>query len=74
MKKRVQITIDIGEANVIDLKIVSGKMIGILHIEKEGLAFSPPKTKKEPTSRVDWDRLSSLIISSNGKAHTTKKD
>lgn len=65
--KRIQIAIDISEFDVLDLKIIGNGMIGILHIEKEGLAFSLPKAKKPPKNRVDWNRLSQLITLSNGK-------
>ena len=64
----VNITIDVGDADVIDLKIKSGAVIGTLHIEKKGLAFSPPNTKKEPEHTLKWNQLPQLIALSNGFA------
>ena len=66
--RHIQLAVDVGEADVIDLKITSGKMVGILHIEKKGLSFSSPKAKKEPKHSVAWEKLSRLITLSNGFA------
>ena len=66
--RHVQLTIDVDEADVIDLKITSGKMVGTLHIEKKGVSFSPPSAKKAPKHIVDWERLPQLIALSNGFA------
>jgi len=66
--KHIQIAINVGEADIIDLKIKSGSMIGTLHIEKKGVSFSPPNSKKEPKHTVDWDKLPQLIALSNGFA------
>ena len=64
----VKLAIDVGDVDVIDLKITSGSMIGTLHIEKKGVSFSPPNHKKTPEHVVDWGQLSQLIALSNGFA------
>lgn len=66
--RHVQLAIDVGEVDVIDLKITSGSMIGTLHIEKKGLSFSRPSAKKAPENTVGWDKLPQLIALSNGFA------
>lgn len=72
MSNHVKISIDVGEADIIDLKITSGTMIGTLHIEKKGVSFSPLHSKKAPEHVVDWGRLPRLISLDNGfaRAHT----
>lgn len=64
--RHIQLAIDIVEADIIDLKITSGSMIGTLHIEKKGLSFSSPNTKKKPEHYIDWNRFDKLIALSNG--------
>ncbi len=64
--KHIQISIDVGEVDIIDLKIKCGSVIGTLHIEKEGLSFSRPNARKEPEHIIDWDRLPQIIALSNG--------
>lgn len=64
--RHVQLTINVPEADIIDLKIISGSLVGTLHIEKQGLSFSPPKAKKAPQHRVNWSKLPHLIALSNG--------
>ncbi len=65
---RVQLTVDIGEVDVFDLKIVGiDGVIGTLHVEKKGLGFSPPRAKKRPKSRADWRQLPLLVAFMNGK-------
>lgn len=66
MSNHIKVAIDVGEADVIDLKITSGSMIGTLHIEKKGVSFSPLHRKKTPEHVVNWDRLSQLIALDNG--------
>ena len=66
--RHIKLEIDVGEADVVDLKIKSGGLIGTLHLEKSGLAFSPPKAKKDPEHRISWSRLPQLVALSNGFA------
>jgi len=68
MSNHIKLAIDVGEADVIDLKITSGAMVGTLHIEKKGVSFSPPNHKKTPKHVVDWARLPRLISLDNGFA------
>lgn len=64
---RVQMTIDLTDIDRLDLKIIGDGMVGTLHIEKQGLAYSPPNARKLPESRVPWDRLPQLVAFGNGK-------
>ncbi len=64
----IKLSINLGDADVIDLKITSGAMIGTLHLEKKGVSFSPPNHKKAPEHQVDWRDLVPLIALSNGFA------
>ena len=68
MSNHIKLAIDVGDVDVIDLKITSGGMVGTLHIEKKGVSFSPPNHKKTPEHVVAWDRLTRLISLDNGFA------
>jgi len=70
--RHVKLEIDVGETEIIDLKIKSGSLVGTLHIEKNGLSFSKPNAKKEPEHVIDWARLPQLITLSNGFAKGIK--
>lgn len=66
-KRRVILAVDISEIDVLDIKVINDGMVGTLHIEKQGLGFSPPNTKKVPESRCGWNHLLNLIAFGNGK-------
>jgi len=68
LSNHIKLAIDVGDVDVIDLKITSGGMVGTLHIEKKGVSFSPPNHKKTPEHVVDWSRLPRLISLDNGFA------
>ena len=61
--QRVQLTIDIGNIDVLDLKIIG---IGTLHIEKANLSFSPPRARKASKNRITWDKLPKVFSNVNG--------
>lgn len=64
--QRVQVTVDIGNIDILDLKIIGEGIVGTLHIEKASLSFSPPRARTAPKNRITWDKLPDAFANVNG--------
>lgn len=66
--RKVDLTINVPDVDIVVVKVVAGDTVGTLHLQKEGLAFSPPNTKKASRSIIGWDKLPQVIALANGFA------